>query len=73
MDYKLGTIPILSQVSTVEAGNYLAGTSLFNETIVASTADEMWKNMSEEVKSSYGEDHFKDKIQSMRDFIHTGN
>jgi len=59
-------------VSTIEAGNFLAGTSLYNEAIVQTMADEMWKYMSDEVKSSYGEETFQLKVKSMKGFIHSG-
>ena len=38
----------------IEAGNYLAGTSLFSDKIINDSADEMWNNMSEEARYSEG-------------------
>ena len=35
----------------IEPGNFLAGTSLFNDKIIEASASEMWNNMSEEVRS----------------------
>ena len=34
----------------IEAGNYLAGTSLFSDKIINDSANEMWDNMSDEVR-----------------------
>jgi hypothetical protein len=34
----------------IEPGNFLAGTSLFNDKIINASANEMWNNMSEEVR-----------------------
>lgn len=46
------------QVSLIEPGNYLAGTALFNQQIVNKQAEDMWNQMSDEVKAAYGQDYF---------------
>ena len=38
----------------IEPGNFLAGTSLFNDKIINASANEMWKFMSEEVRTGEG-------------------
>ena len=38
----------------IEPGNFLAGTSLFNDKIINASANEMWKFMSEEVRTVEG-------------------
>ena len=39
------------QVSMIEPGNFLAGTSLFNDKIIEASANDMWNYMSDEVRS----------------------
>ena len=34
----------------IEPGNFLAGTSLFNDKIINASANEMWNNMTDEVR-----------------------
>ena len=41
----------------IEPGNFLAGTSLFNDKIINASANEMWKFMSDEVKDSLMTSH----------------
>ena len=60
------------KVCIVEAGNYLAGTSLFNDKIIEDSAAEMWNNMSDEVRSAYGEEYFKGRKEIMRTYMKTG-
>jgi len=57
----------------IEPGNFLAGTSLFNDQIIEQSANEMWNFMSDEVKSSYGKDYFEERKQIMRSYMTSGN
>ena len=52
-------------MSLIEPGNYLAGTALFNQKIVNDQAEAMWSEMSDEVKSAYGQDYFKMRTDMM--------
>ncbi|XP_068241451.1 D-beta-hydroxybutyrate dehydrogenase, mitochondrial-like [Palaemon carinicauda] len=59
-------------VSIVEPGNYIAGTSIFTEETIKSDAAKMWSNMSEEVRSDYGEEHFNARVALMRKYATGG-
>ena len=50
-------------VSLLEPGNFIAGTNIFNEKFVKSQAEEMWGNMTPEVKIAYGREHFDKKVK----------
>ena len=42
--------PFGVKVSVLEPGNFIAGTNIFNEKFVKSQADQMWFNMSEDIR-----------------------
>ena len=52
----------------LEPGNFLAGTKLFDNEIINQNGDEMWKNMSSDVKNAYGTDFFKSRLELMKGY-----
>lgn len=60
------------KVSMIEPGNYLAATRLFDKSIIGKQADFMWQQMSDEVKSAYGEVEFRKKIALMDTYFQVG-
>ncbi|KAF2355580.1 Short-chain dehydrogenase/reductase SDR [Trinorchestia longiramus] len=59
-------------VVVIEPGNFVAGTNIFTEESVEKSAQEMWNNMSEEVKQDYGEDVFQERVTLMKSYITGG-
>ncbi len=56
----------------IEPGNFLAGTSLFNDKIIEQSSNEMWNYMSDEVKCAYGKDYFDERKQIMKSYMTSG-
>jgi len=60
------------KVSQIEPGNYIAGTKILTEEKIQEASNEMWENMSEQVKSDYGEKYFEDRVEIMKSYMGTG-
>ena len=62
----------LFQVSIIEPGNFIAGTKILTDKKIESDSNEMWSNMSDEVKAAYGEDYFNERVKIMKGYMSTG-
>ncbi len=51
----------------------MVGSSATNSLIVDQTADEMWSQMSDEVKSAYGQEYYDERRQIMKFYMTTGS
>jgi len=60
------------KVSQIEPGNYIAGTKILTEEKIQSASDEMWDNMSDRVRSDYGEKYFRERVEIMKSYMGTG-
>lgn len=60
------------KVSQIEPGNYIAGTKILTEEKIQEASDEMWENMSDQVKSDYGEKYFEERVAIMKSFMGSG-
>ena len=61
-----------AQVSQIEPGNYIAGTKILTEEKIQEASNEMWENMSDQVKSDYGENYFEERVAIMKSYMGTG-
>ncbi len=64
--------PFGVKVSMIEPGNFLSGTNMLNEKAIKEASDQMWAGMSDEVRASYGEAYFRQRVEIMRGYMNTG-
>ena len=60
-------------MSQIEPGNYIAGTKILTDEKIEFASNEMWNNMSDQVKSDYGEAYFDERVKIMKSYMSTGS
>lgn len=60
------------KVSIVEPGNFIVATGILTRDIVASTADQLWKETPPGVQEDYGKHHFEQHMALMRSYCNSG-
>ena len=63
---------VVTKVSQIEPGNFIAGTKILTSQKIEADSKAMWDNMSEEVTKAYGEDYFRERVEIMKGYMTTG-